>query len=134
MLPGEDGFSLARYLREHHRCGIIILTASTDFTNRVVGLEIGADDYVSKPCELREILARIRSILRRVAVAPSSVQVPMGDDNVVRFANWRLDLAGRRLTDQNETIVELTTGEFNLLSEFVARPGRVLSREHLLQA
>src|SRR5258708_34676902 len=134
MLPGEDGFSLTRYLREHHRCGIIILTASADPTNRVVGLEIGADDYVSKPCELRELLARIRSVLRRTAVVSHSAEVPSGEENVVRFANWRLDLTGRRLTDRNQVVVELTTGEFNLLSEFVAKPGRILSREHLLQA
>jgi DNA-binding response OmpR family regulator len=134
MLPGEDGFSLTRYLREHHRCGIIMLTASADSTNRIVGLEIGADDYISKPCESRELLAHIRSVLRRTAVVSCSAEVPSGDENVVRFANWRLDLTGRRLTDRNHAVVELTTGEFNLLSEFVARPGRVLSREHLLQA
>jgi len=134
MLPGEDGFSLARYLREHHHCGIIILTASTDLTNLVVGLEIGADDYLSKPCELRELLARIRSVLRRVGGTRSGPPVAAFENHVVRFGNWRLDLTGRRLTDRNQAVVELTTGEFNLLSEFVAKPGRVLGREHLLQA
>lgn len=134
QLPGEDGFSLTRYLREHHRCGIIILTASADSTNRVVGLEIGADDYVSKPCESRELLARIRSVLRRVGDAPRSASPSIVDYNVVRFGNWRLDLSARQLTDANGALVELTTGEFNLLSEFVAKPGRILSREHLLQA
>jgi DNA-binding response OmpR family regulator len=134
LLPGEDGFSLTRYLREHHRCGIIILTASADSTNRVVGLEIGADDYVSKPCESRELLARIRSVLRRVGDAPRSASPSIVDHNVVRFGNWRLDLGARQLTDANGAVVELTTGEFNLLSEFVAKPSRILSREHLLQA
>src|SRR5258708_37294343 len=88
MLPGEDGFSLTRYLREHHRCGIIMLTASADPTNRVVGLEIGADDYISKPCESRELLARIRSVLRRTAVLSCSAEVPSDEENEVCFAPW----------------------------------------------
>src|SRR6266567_3700463 len=134
MLPGEDGFSLTRYLREHHRCGIIMLTASRDAINRVVGLEIGADDYVLKPHESRELLARIRSVLRRVdsAVQPSSPST--FEHEMVRFACWCLDLRTRQLTDENGRVVELTTGEFNLLREFITAPGRVLSREHLLQA
>ncbi len=134
MLPGEDGFSLTRYLREHHRCGIIMLTASADAINRVVGLEIGADDYVLKPHESRELLARIRSVLRRVNGTAQPSSPPVADHDVVRFACWRLDLATRQLTDENGRIVELTTGEFNLLREFITAPGRVLSREHLLQA
>ncbi len=134
MLPGEDGFSLTRYLREHHRCGIIMLTASADAINRVVGLEIGADDYVLKPHESRELLARIRSVLRRVNGTAQPSSPPVADHDVVRFACWRLDLATRQLTDERGRIVELTTGEFNLLREFITAPGRVLSREHLLQA
>jgi two-component system, OmpR family, response regulator len=134
MLPGEDGFSLTRYLREHHRCGIIMLTANTDTMNRVVGLEIGADDYVSKPHESRELLARIRSVLRRRNSAVQQSSPPMSEHNVVRFACWCLDLRTRQLTDESNKVIELTTGEFNLLREFVAAPGRVLSREQLLQA
>ncbi len=133
MLPGEDGFSLTRYLREHYRCGIIVLTASTDLMNRVVGLEIGADDYVSKPYESRELLARIRSVLRRIEGSSHDRSPSPAANNIVRFANWHLDLTGHRLTSDNGQVVELTTGEFNLLKEFVAKPGRVLSREHLLQ-
>ena len=134
MLPGEDGFSLTRYLREHHRCGIIVLTADLDVTNRVVGLEIGADDYVSKPYESRELLARIRSVLRRVGSAPRKTPPTAVVHNAVRFANWRFDLNARQLSRETGEIVELTTGEFNLLSELVAKPGRILSREQLLQA
>ncbi len=133
MLPGEDGFSLTRYLREHHRCGIIMLTASRDAINRVVGLEIGADDYVLKPHESRELLARIRSVLRRVdsAVQPSSPST--FEHEMVRFACWRLDLGTRQLTEETGRVVELTTGEYNLLREFITTPGRVLNREHLLR-
>ncbi len=134
MLPGEDGFSLTRYLREHHRCGIIMLTANADAINRVVGLEIGADDYVLKPHESRELLARIRSVLRRVDSTAQPSSPPVADHDVVRFACWCLDLRTRQLTDENGRVVELTTGEFNLLREFITAPGRVLSREHLLQA
>lgn len=133
-LPGEDGFSITRYLREHHRCGIIVLTASLDLTNRVVGLEIGADDYVSKPHNARELLARVRSVLRRVNRSGHEGTPPTVVSNVVRFATWQFDLPSHRLTDENGHNVDLTTGEFNLLREFVANPGRVLSREHLLQA
>ncbi len=132
-LPGEDGFSITRFLREHHRCGIIVLTASTDPMNRVVGLEIGADDYVSKPHNARELLARVRSVLRRVN-GPSPEGTRPTAANVIRFAAWQLDLSSHRLTDENGRTVDLTTGEFNLLKEFIATPGRVLSREHLLQA
>jgi len=134
MLPGEDGFSLTRHLREHYHCGIIVLTASTDATNRIVGLEMGADDYVSKPHESRELLARIRSVLRRVNGIARPASAPAADHDVVRFACWRLELGTRQLTDEDDKVVELTTGEFNLLREFTAAPGRILTREHLLQA
>ena len=134
MLPGEDGFSITRYLREHHRCGIILLTASTDLTNCVVGLEIGADDYISKPHEARELLARVRSVLRRTDESLRREPSQPADTNTVHFANWCLDLASHRLTDENQRVAELTTGEFNLLTEFIATPGQVLSREQLLQA
>src|ERR1700722_10291886 len=134
MLPGEDGFSIARYLREHHRCGIIVLTASTDLTNCVVGLEIGADDYISKPHEARELLARVRSVLRRTDVSIHRTPSQPATTNTVRFANWCLDLASHRLTNERLRAVELTTGEFNLLTEFLATPGQVLRREQLLQA
>jgi two-component system, OmpR family, response regulator len=134
MLPGEDGISLTRYLREHHHCGIIVLTASLDIMNCVVGLEIGADDYISKPHKSRELLARIRSVLRRVGSAPRKAPPATVVHNVVRFANWCFDLNARQLSRENGEIVELTTGEFNLLSELVAKPGRILNREQLLQA
>ncbi len=134
LLPGEDGFSLTRYLREHHHCGIIVLTGSTDHVNRVVGLEIGADDYMSKPHDSRELLARIRSVLRRVRGPRGVTPPPVVERSLVRFDRWRLDLKARHLTHENGKIVELTTGEFNLLKEMVVKPGQVLSRERLLQA
>ena len=133
VLPGEDGFSITGFLREHHRCGIIVLTASVDPINCVVGLEIGADDYVSKPHNARELLARIRSVLRRVGGSNPERSRPNADQ-VIRFGAWHLDLSSHQLVNGNGCSVELTTGEFNLLKEFIAAPGRVLSREHLLQA
>jgi two-component system OmpR family response regulator len=134
MLPGEDGFALTRFLREHHGCGIIMLTASEDAMNRIVGLEIGADDYVSKPHISRELLARIRSLLRRLGGGAKRPSLPNSERDVVKFACWRLDLGSRHLTDTDGRDIELTTGEFNLLREFIAAAGRILSREHLLQA
>lgn len=133
-LPDEDGFSLTRYLREHHRCGIIMLTGNADSMNRVIGLEVGADDYITKPHESRELLARVRSVLRRVnnnARPSEPTQAETGE--VVGFADWQFDIQARHLRGKRGNIVELTTGEFNLLREFVSQSGRVLSREHLLQ-
>lgn len=134
MLPGEDGFALARFLREKYSCGIIMLTAKTDSTDCIVGLEVGADDYVSKPYKSRELLARIRSVLRRLGGQQPEVRATESGKKIACFGKWRLDIGARRLEAQNGKIVALTTGEFNLLSEFVTKPNRVLSREHLLKA
>jgi len=131
-LPGEDGFSIARQLREHWQCGLIIVTGRGDAIDKVVGLEVGADDYVTKPFDLRELLARIKAVLRRTlnvtASAPASA--PRG---VHRFASWQLDLPSRRLTDANGAAVALTGGEFAILCAFVQNPDRVLSRDFLLE-
>jgi two-component system OmpR family response regulator len=136
-LPGEDGFAIARRLREHHRCGLIIITGRGDAVDKVVGLEIGADDYVTKPFDLRELLARIKSVLRRVAppAAPVVVAPPAAAaaSERLRFLDWELDLAARRLASRGGAEVSLTSGEFDLLSVFVRHPGRVLSRDFLLE-
>jgi DNA-binding response OmpR family regulator len=135
-LPGEDGFSIARQLREHWRCGLVIVTGRGDSVDKVVGLEVGADDYVTKPFDLRELLARIKAVLRRMtpseAAAPdTSAQAAMR--NTLCFVGWMLDVEARRLVDPQGQDVALTTGEFDLLSTFAKHPGRVLSRDFLLE-
>jgi two-component system OmpR family response regulator len=130
-LPGEDGFDLTRYLRTRWQGPVIIVTGRGESVDRVVGLELGADDYVTKPFDLRELLARVRSVLRRSggrteagAAAPESA--------AIRFAGFRLDPASRRLTDAGDRPVDLTTGEYELLRIFLERPNRVLSRDDLV--
>jgi DNA-binding response OmpR family regulator len=135
-LPGEDGFVIARQLREHWRCGLIIVTGRGDAVDKVVGLEVGADDYVTKPFDLRELLARIKAILRRMAPAdghPAEAGADIGGGTKLLFGGWTLDTAARRLTDEHTREVMLTTGEFELLVAFARHPGRVLSRDFLLE-
>ena len=134
-LPGEDGFSIARQLREHWRCGLVIVTGRGDAVDKVVGLEVGADDYVTKPFDLRELLARIKAVLRRVAPldAPAVPVATEARRDRFRFATWDLDTAARRLTDPVGLETLLTGGEFDLLCAFVRHPGRVLSRDFLLE-
>jgi len=131
-LPGEDGFSIARQLREHWQCGLVIVTGRGDSIDKVVGLEVGADDYVTKPFDLRELLARIKAVLRRTmnVAASAPARAPRG---VYRFATWQLDVPSRRLTDDKGAEVALTGGEFAILCAFVQNPDRVLSRDFLLE-
>ena len=131
-LPGEDGFSIARQLREHWQCGLVIVTGRGDAVDKVVGLEVGADDYVTKPFDLRELLARIKAVLRRT-LAVSAVSDANPASMRYRFGDWELDLSARRLLDPTGREVALTGGEFDLLAVFVAHPGRVLSRDFLLE-
>ncbi|MBO9512493.1 MAG: winged helix-turn-helix domain-containing protein [Variovorax sp.] len=138
-LPGEDGFSIARAVREHWRCGLIIVTGRGDAVDKVVGLEVGADDYVTKPFDLRELLARIKAVLRRTApalpIAPPAVPAkPAASGQVLRFAQWELDMAARRLLDPSGIEVSLTTGEFEILSVLATHPNRVLTRDFLLES
>lgn len=128
-LPGEDGFELIRWLRKSWNGALVVITGRGESVDRVVGLELGADDYVTKPFELRELLARVRRVLRRSAARPDDAG---GDADVFAFAGFRLDAHGRTLRDGNGAPVALTTGEFDLLQAFVERPGRVLSRDDLL--
>ena len=132
-LPGEDGFSIARQLREHWNCGLVIVTGRGDSIDKVVGLEVGADDYVTKPFDLRELLARIKAVLRRTLGAETSAASAGSPRSVYRFAAWSLDLAARRLSDSAGTEIALTAGEFAILSAFVQHPDRVLSRDFLLE-
>lgn len=127
-LPGEDGLSLARELRtQPHPPGIIIVTGRGQAVDRIVGLEMGADDYVAKPFDLRELAARVRSVLRR-----TKVEAPVERD-LFDFAGWRIDLSSRSLTRADGAPVPLTTGEFDLLATFVRNPNRALSRDQLME-
>jgi len=134
-LPKDDGFELTKQLREKYAVGIIILTSKDDAIDRVVGLEIGADDYVTKPWDERELLARIRSVMRRVTERRDAV-LTGGDSaqRLVNFNGWMLNLDSRELKNPDGAKVELTSGEFSLLNEFIEKAGRVLSRDHLLSA
>ena len=134
-LPGEDGFVIARQLREHWHCGLVIVTGRGDAIDKVVGLEIGADDYVTKPFDLRELLARIKAVLRRILPAEPApaAALPAVDRSMLRFAGWTLDTAARRLVDAAGSEVVLTTGEFELLQVLARHAGRVLSRDFLLE-
>jgi DNA-binding response OmpR family regulator len=135
-MPGEDGLSLARWLREQHSVGIILATAAGRPIDRIVGLEIGADDYVVKPYDLRELLARIRSILRRLksAAPPKVSDQPTGASaKKLQIGNLTLDFAGRRLISIAGEAVDLTAMEFDLLEVLATRPNRILSRAQLLE-
>ncbi len=129
-MPEEDGLTLVKSIRKRSNVGIIILTGSGDPVDRVVGLELGADDYISKPCDLRELLARVRSVLKR---APGAIDGDIDDgDTWFEFGGWRLNLDTRQLMSRNHIEILLTTAEFNLLTAFVRNRRCVLSRDRLL--
>ena len=127
MMPGEDGFSLCRHLVESRAIPTIFLTAKGEATDRIVGLEIGADDYVVKPFEPRELVARIRSVLRRATRG-----APPVDNELLEFEGWRLDPLKRRLIDQEGAVVAISSVEFRLLMAFLEHPRQVLDRDRLL--
>jgi len=129
MMPGEDGLSLCRHIRETKGIPIILLTARGEEVDRIIGLELGADDYVVKPFSPRELLARIDAVLRRAA-APRHVESAAGES--LRFDRWTLRVPERDLVDQKGESHELSTSEFRLLLAFLQRPRAVLSREQLL--
>ncbi len=129
-LPGEDGLSLARYLRGNYQIGIIMLSAAAEVLDRIVGLEMGADDYVTKPFEPRELLARVKSVLRRAqSAAESQIDITK---NRVRFGDYSLDLETHQLIDEDDQPVSLTSMEFDLLKAFAENPNKVLNRDQLL--
>ena len=129
MMPGEDGLSLTRFVRETSRVPVILLTAMGEETDRIVGIEMGADDYLVKPFNPRELMARIKAVLRRTHELPPGAEPDTGR---LTFAGWTFDPARRDLTDPEGVNVALSSGEFQLLSVFLARPGMVLSRDQLL--
>jgi DNA-binding response OmpR family regulator len=140
-LPGEDGLLLARYLRERYRLGILMVTASGDVVERVVGLEVGADDYIAKPFDLRELLARLKSVLRRRQATPPT-QAPEADSGTpeqaqrpmrIPFGRCEVDLSARQVFEAGGAPVTLTAMEYALLAAFLDNPNRVLTRDQLLE-
>ncbi|WP_347901881.1 response regulator [Pseudomonas purpurea] len=130
MLPGENGLTLCQRLRQQYATPVIMLTAMGELSDRVVGLEMGADDYLSKPFDARELLARVRAVLRRAGESrPLAGEVPRP---LIKFADWQLDLTRRELRSPDQVMIPLSAGEFDLLLVFVEHPQRILTREQLL--
>jgi len=134
-LPDEDGLVITRNLRSQSNVGIILVTGRTDTIDKIIGMEMGADDYVTKPFELRELLVRVKNLLWRMSlntvIAAPDVAAEAADDNVFKFGAWRFDIPKRKLC-KNDQHVKLTKAEYETLVAFIAHPGRVLSRERLL--
>ncbi len=130
MMPGEDGLTLCRELRVKSRLPIIMLTAMGEETDRIIGLEMGADDYLAKPFNPRELLARIKAVMRRTQAEIQPVPEALTRD--LRFDRWLLDINRRELVDEEGVGMSLSTAEFDLLKVFLERPQRVLSRDQLL--
>jgi two-component system, OmpR family, torCAD operon response regulator TorR len=130
-LPGEDGLLLTRELRARSTVGIILVTGRSDAVDRIVGLEMGADDYVTKPFELRELLVRVKNLLWRISLAAPAQGASEPVDDAVRFGPWRFDIPRRQLS-KDGVPVRLTKAEYEVLVVFVAHAGRVLSRERIL--
>jgi two-component system OmpR family response regulator len=130
MLPGEDGLSICRRISRPEGPAVIMLSAMGEETDRIIGLELGADDYLSKPCNPRELLARVRAVLRRRR-EPAAVDDALGA--ACEFAGWRLDLVRHELRSPGAVVVNLSSGEFSLLRAFVEHPQRVLTRDQLLE-
>ncbi|EON20672.1 response regulator [Cupriavidus sp. GA3-3] len=133
MMPGEDGLVLCRELRagKHKATPVLMLTARSDETDRIIGLEMGADDYLAKPFAARELLARIKAVLRRTRMLPPNLQITEAGQ-LLAFGDWQLDTTARHLIDQDGVIVALSGAEYRLLRVFVDHPQRVLNRDQLL--
>ena len=131
MLPGENGMSLLRQIKAEHKTPVIMLTARDEFADKILGLELGADDYIIKPFDTRELVARIQSVLRRsVSTSTDTIKAPR--QNEIRFQRWKLHCLTRQLTSPANMIIPLSNAEFRLLKAFLDHPGRVLSRDQLL--
>ncbi len=130
MLPGTNGLDLCREVRKGSSLPIVMLTARGAEADRIVGLELGADDYLAKPFSPRELLARIKAVLRRASMAP----VLRGSGHLLQFDGWTLDTQRRELTDPSGVVVDLSTGEYDLLLTFLEAPQRVLTRDQLMDA
>ena len=133
VMPGEDGLTLAREVRAKSDVGIIMLTGRDDVLDRVVGLEVGADDYIAKPFHLREVLARVKSLQRRRKPTDQAIRSEEPAEKVIRYDGWTLDIARRQLLSPRGEDVALTTGEFDLLAALARHPGRVCGREALME-
>ena len=131
-LPGEDGLTLARYLRERYDVGIIMVTGAGDVVDRIVGLEIGADDYVAKPYDPRELLARLKSVMRRLQAKPPAGAPQQAHRPRARFGTCQLDLAAHQLFAADGREIPITSMEFDLLKVFAEHPGKALSRDRIL--
>lgn len=131
MMPGEDGLSLCRHIREANHIPVILLSARAEELDRIIGLEVGADDYVVKPFNPRELMARIDAVLRRTHALPPSAEAPTGE--ALHFDRWKLMIAERVLVDDEGRSHELSTGEYRMLLTFLQRPKMVLSRDQLLE-
>jgi two-component system OmpR family response regulator len=131
MMPGEDGLTLCRYVQEKYKIPVILLTALSDDADKVVGLEMGADDYISKPFNARLLLARLKAVLRR---CDRELATPEEDEQVVAisFGDWTLDIFQREIVDQDNVATALSAAEYKLLQVFLQRPQRILSRDQLL--
>ncbi len=135
-MPGEDGLSLCRFLRETTDMGVVMLTGSGDSIDRVIGLEVGADDYIAKPFELREVLARVRSVLRRAAPVERQVIAQASQDTDAKsfaFGPFKVNPNSRYLETESGETIALSPMEYDLIKAFAERPGRVLSRDALLE-
>jgi two-component system, OmpR family, response regulator len=132
MMPGEDGLTLCRNLRSESNIPVIMLTAMGEETDRIIGLEMGADDYLAKPFNPRELLARIKAVLRRTADRPTKQEGEGQVSDCHYFSGWALDTARRELFSPTGALVTLSGGEYELLQAFATHPGRVLSRDQLL--
>ena len=133
MMPGEDGLTLARNLRasKHRAIPVVMLTARDDPTDRILGLEMGADDYVTKPFASRELLARIKAVIRRTRMLPPNLQITEAS-RLLAFGKWRLDTTARHLIDEQDVVVALSGAEYRLLRVFLDHPQRVLNRDQLM--
>ena len=129
MMPGEDGLSICRRIQEKHQIPIILLTALSEDTDRIVGLEVGADDYVTKPFNPRELLARIKSVIRRSQMLPRRQKQQKG---LVRFGQWQMDLSQKEITGSDNVAIRLSSGEHMLLVSLIEHAGVTLNRDQLL--
>jgi Response regulators consisting of a CheY-like receiver domain and a winged-helix DNA-binding domain len=133
MMPGEDGLALCRNLRagKHKAIPVLLLTARDDETDRIIGLEMGADDYLTKPFSPRELLARIKAVIRRTRMLPPNLRITEATE-MLAFGKWRLDTTARHLLDEEGTVISLSGAEYRLLRVFLDHPQRVLTRDQLL--
>jgi len=129
MMPGEDGLSICRRLQEINKIPVILLTALTDETDRIVGLEVGADDYLCKPFNPRELVARIKSVIRRSEMVPHHKKLSTG---MVKFDRWRINLSFKEIIDEDDVVTLLSSGEHRLLISLIEYAGIILSRDQLL--